>query len=1459
MKKLVVFLLVLTLSFSMLTVAFTEETAKTAAEICEELGILTGTGDGVTEEYLATTPERYQAAIMFLRLKGLYVKAVQYKGKKNFPDAGELWDEGQNMLAYLNAHPELGWVGSEGKFLPRQKMTARAYYKVMLEALGYRQNTADQVGDFEWSEVFTFAAEVGLTKLADVEGFTINDLAVATVEALRATTSNEKTTLAEQLVERGVIDEELAVKLGIVISEEEKTRIAAVKAAEEAIAAIPSIVTLDDEDTVAIARVLVDYALQVGATNISGLYILLAAEYQISELKAAASTYDIKSAVALNSRIVQVELGTAASVIYPNFIVKDSSNNTIAVTGAQLAEWDDSGKTLLVTLNSSLSAGSLYTITSGSKSANFGGKGADTTKPEIDDIVKAIDYNEIEISFTEAIKLSTLDITIRETYNRQSELFVYSMKYSDRNTIILTTADQKSGTLYDIIIEHAEDLSGNIIKEASVAFAGRSKPTDQLSIVNAIALDYNKLYIEFNVNVDLDMIPQATFTIRDKYITKTIIPGAARAATTTESDEYLGGASTSSEKLAAVKKAVVVDLLGELKSSTLYEVEIANLKTLYGVALSSTGSSKTFVGKSKPNTSFTYTLASPVPSNTTLQLTFANKVTEEAAENTANYSITEAYFDRTPLPVYGAELQSDGKTVKLTVASMKNALYRITITNITDIYGNRIKTDNNANTATFVGATVSPKISSIVNIERRSDTVIRLEFDQPVGYNATDVANYMINNNIGYPEKVTLVTGSPKKVDLTIPKTTAGKIYKLTVKNLVNADGVAMAYGDTIEKTFAGQGISTTKAVVLAVVALDNQTIEILFDRSVMDPTIAGKIWSGTAAKNNLINNALIISNNGDKANKWFDLEDAAEYAYQDPKIDYGLIVRVNDDDKFKSSRLSGANTFLLIADAAKVYSSGDANVLPFAYSDDEPSNPRIEGVFALNSTTLRVYFSEPVAIQDVRKILVYNNSNLSVQLAHGILYKTYDNVIFDIRMNNPVTSSNPYVAASIACLFIPDGDSAVTDISGTIDFSDGTSASGQTLEYGVNDTAADASKITDVYAIMPDKRTIEVYFPEEMGASAAAINNYFIVSNADGSSAPAQIFAAAGAHTLSADGFKATLYLTADISSLSLGRYYLAVDSDVANILETNTVKSEKTAITPAAGFNMNSGLVVQFAPGTAAVAEPEIESAAASDDRMQLKITFSEPVLFPAAADINARSWNSASASLTPAELLSAMKLTAQFEGEASAAAVGTEDITSVAFASNKKAVTITFKVKLAANSSGTVTTKGASADRIINKKSVYALVSSSGSEISFAVAESLFSDVLSPIIVDAVLAEDSGSNDNSFNGVGDTMILVFSERIALNISDADGGLSGTQISEANLEEITGWSSGTIDYDGASRVTAVVNANKIILTISGNALDDGVPADSTVAVPGSSTNLVRDTAGNNLGVNGTPALLCE
>jgi len=207
--------------------AFAEQTM-TDVEVCELLDVLKGTGSGLTAEYLASKPQRYQAARLFLRLQGLEDDALAFEGTANFSDVEAMPDwqfaaENKAVLAYLYANPELGFVGyTDGTFRPFNEISAMEYYKVLLTALGYEQNVDYVYGD----DLLDFAEGLGLSEVADVEDFTIMHLATATVEGLKAVVRESEETLIEKLVADGVIAEDLAAETGIYGEEVEAVELA---------------------------------------------------------------------------------------------------------------------------------------------------------------------------------------------------------------------------------------------------------------------------------------------------------------------------------------------------------------------------------------------------------------------------------------------------------------------------------------------------------------------------------------------------------------------------------------------------------------------------------------------------------------------------------------------------------------------------------------------------------------------------------------------------------------------------------------------------------------------------------------------------------------------------------------------------------------------------------------------------------------------------------------------------------------------------------------------------------------------------------------------------------------------------------------------------------------------------------------------------------------------------------
>lgn len=208
-KKIISLILIFAMVLSMTVVSSAAE--MTAAEKAEVLSILLGEGSGVTDEYLAKIPTRMQAVIISLRLKGLEKEALDYEGSEKFSDHNEItWDDGRKIASYAKANPELGWIGTNGALLPNETITAQQFVKVMLESLGYTQGS-----DFEWAEVFTFAASVGLKALSKDTMMTNTSLAEGMIEALGAKTKSG-TVLVNDLIGDGAIDVNKAKMVGLV-------------------------------------------------------------------------------------------------------------------------------------------------------------------------------------------------------------------------------------------------------------------------------------------------------------------------------------------------------------------------------------------------------------------------------------------------------------------------------------------------------------------------------------------------------------------------------------------------------------------------------------------------------------------------------------------------------------------------------------------------------------------------------------------------------------------------------------------------------------------------------------------------------------------------------------------------------------------------------------------------------------------------------------------------------------------------------------------------------------------------------------------------------------------------------------------------------------------------------------------------------------------------------------------
>ena len=174
------------------------------AVVCRDIGVLRGGINGVDPEYLSALSTRLQAMHITARLMGKESVALTYVWTNNFSDAMLVdYESGRNLLAYIKAHPNLGWQGDQGGNVnPYGYMNAQTMYKVLLSVLGYVPEE-----DFSWDDTLAFANALGMRALTSKRSFlTNNDIAVMLVEALKTRMKGSEDTLCEYLVELGVIN-----------------------------------------------------------------------------------------------------------------------------------------------------------------------------------------------------------------------------------------------------------------------------------------------------------------------------------------------------------------------------------------------------------------------------------------------------------------------------------------------------------------------------------------------------------------------------------------------------------------------------------------------------------------------------------------------------------------------------------------------------------------------------------------------------------------------------------------------------------------------------------------------------------------------------------------------------------------------------------------------------------------------------------------------------------------------------------------------------------------------------------------------------------------------------------------------------------------------------------------------------------------------------------------------------
>ncbi len=530
MKKVLALVLAFAMVFSSISFVFAEAEVSDEAAALATIGMLEGDGSGVTAEYETKELTRLTAAIMILKLRGLYEEALEYDGVNNFADAEEVkWEEGRNILAYVKDNP-IGFGGNEkGEFMPNDLFDEQMLYKVLLENLGYTQTTAEVVGDFAWEDTIEFAKSIGLEP-AGAETLTVGELAKAVVAALKTNVKDGKPWI-EVLVESEKVDREKAVAAELIADTPELA--AALKEAkalgntvvevkfEEEVnegAADASLYEIDGLEVKGAAFTGGKFVrLETSAQTAGKVYKLTVGEVTVKFTGVAKKSggpeidevvsEDVEEVVITFKTNVDFETGTDVDNYYISgveIVSAEVDGDEVTLTTEGLK--DRTRYTLKVTNMKSIDGGIKKT-----QSQSFTTK-IDKVPPKIKGDIEVQTNERIVLTFTEKVTQESaedLENYVIKATKGDAELEILSIEWDedDEDNVKIVTETMENRKEYKLTVENVSDkrkVPNVMERPASKNFKGIAEDIKGPKATNAVLLSPTSIVVTFEDESDID-------------------------------------------------------------------------------------------------------------------------------------------------------------------------------------------------------------------------------------------------------------------------------------------------------------------------------------------------------------------------------------------------------------------------------------------------------------------------------------------------------------------------------------------------------------------------------------------------------------------------------------------------------------------------------------------------------------------------------------------------------------------------------------------------------------------------------------------------------------------------------------------------------------------------------------------------------------------------------------------
>lgn len=755
------------------------------------------------------------------------------------------------------------------------------------------------------------------------------------------------------------------------------------------------------------------------------------------------ATVAISTAKAVSFKVVEVALSAEAKEVKAaDFAVTDADGKAVEVKAATLID----SKTVWLDTADQV-AGKVYTVKVADKTAKYTGVAKDTTSPVVQGTSKVMDNVTVKVVFDKEVDPRTALVAANYTIDNNLQVTKAAWNTNKdgdaiKTEVLLTTSAQTSGTLYKLTVAtKVTDLAGNAVKSADdanvIKFGGIKADTTLPKLTSAMGKNAVKVTLTFTEASGLDKATAenvANYTLTNK-------TDAAKTVTVTKAELKQDAAGVWN----TVELTTSAQTVGNI-----YEVAAKNVADKFGNVISTTADYKTTFSGQPADTTGPQVVTVEVKTNTSVKVTFNEELDKAAAETVANYAINN------DLTVVKAALDSTKKIVTLTTSTQKaGTAYKVTVSNVTDEYANKIGSSNNS--GYFSGLGVDDKkpsvVSAIASVDA-SKTFVTVTFSEGMNDTAKVASNYFFGDAIGYGVEVTKVSDAVYKVRVNALEDLKNYTVKVTGVEDASANGI-----DTDKNTanFVGKATADNDAPkVVGAVAVDKNTIQVLFSR----PVAASATQTAAAGNGTVSNNAddadnYMLVEKGSTTNLISNYANVLSYVSKDRKT---VTLRFQ-----AASGAAGTTVTLAAGKVYEVYVNGDENVTGIVFEADgvdadtiagnetslvadngvkvakadsyttmgsstaDVTVPEMVAAYAMNTTTVNIKFNTPIkynAAAAAGDITFTAGSTVINHVPGNTSVSSTDNTVLVVKTNSALTAGTAYTVKAVTA-------TAVTDIYG--------------------------------------------------------------------------------------------------------------------------------------------------------------------------------------------------------------------------------------------------------------------------------------------------------------------------------------------------------------------------------------------------------------------------------------------